>query len=145
MTVSGYCSQRVILHGLSAAVILWTLLSGFLVAGFGVFSPLKEPVAFLNISLTTVFIPFYVRRLFLFFTVVGYIGAVIVHQTGEQPVLGKLSLRPCGKSADQSGERADADNDYIWAQSCPPHVSGNLGHWKHQWWDRSMRRLPLQH
>ena len=109
MTVSGYCRQRVILYWLSAAVILWTLLSGFLVAGFGVFTPLKEPVAFFSILLTTVFIPFYVGRLFLFFTVVGYIGAVIVHETGEQPVLGKLSLRPCGKSADQSGERADAD------------------------------------
>ena len=182
MTVSGYCRQRVILHWLSAAVILWTLLSGFLVAGFGVFAPLKEPVAFFNVSLTTVFIPFYVWRLFLFFThtrfsglrslslvevcalaahaliyilvgavlltgvlmmdrpinvfwlmqipppvsdpqllalfvtvhiwlcvalsllVVGHIAAVIVHETGEQPVLGKMSLRPCGKSADKSVE-----------------------------------------
>ncbi|WP_223541786.1 cytochrome b [Pseudomonas sp. BF-RE-26] len=68
MTVSGYSRLRVLLHWLSAAVILWTLLSGFLVAGFEVSAHIKESVAFFNVSLTTVFIPFYLWRLFLFFT-----------------------------------------------------------------------------
>jgi cytochrome b561 len=74
MTVSGYSRQRVLLHWLSAAVILWTLLSGFFVAGFEVSAHIKESVAFFNVSLTTVFIPFYVWRLFLFFTHTGFSG-----------------------------------------------------------------------
>jgi cytochrome b561 len=74
MTVSGYSRQRVLLHWLSAAVILWTLLSGFLVAGFEVSAHIKESVAFFNVSLTTVFIPFYAWRLFLFFTHTRFSG-----------------------------------------------------------------------
>src|SRR5690349_6671356 len=74
MTVSGYSRQRVLLHWFSAAVILWTLLSGFFVAGFGVSARIKELVAFFNVSLTTVFIPFYVWRLFLFFTHTRFSG-----------------------------------------------------------------------
>lgn len=74
MTVSGYSRQRVLLHWLSAAVILWTLLSGFLVAGFEVSAHIKESVAFFNVSLTTVFIPFYLWRLILFFTHARFSG-----------------------------------------------------------------------
>lgn len=74
MSVSGYSRQRVLLHWLSAAVILWTLLSGFYVAGFEVSAHIKEAVAFFNVSLTTVFIPFYVWRLFLFFTHTRFSG-----------------------------------------------------------------------
>ncbi|EJM94185.1 cytochrome B561 [Pseudomonas sp. GM74] len=74
MSVSSYSRQRVLLHWLSAAVILWTLLSGFLVAGFEVSTHIKESVAFFNVSLTTVFIPFYVWRLFLFFTHTRFSG-----------------------------------------------------------------------
>jgi len=74
MTVSGYSRQRVLLHWLSAAVILWTLLSGFFVAGFGGSAHIKELIAFFNVSLTTVFIPFYVWRLFLFFTHTRFSG-----------------------------------------------------------------------
>ena len=51
MTVSGYSRQRVLLHWLSAAVILWTLLSGFFVAGFEVPAHMKESVAFFNVGL----------------------------------------------------------------------------------------------
>jgi cytochrome b561 len=74
MTVSGYSRRRVLLHWLSAAVILWTLLSGFFVAGFKVSAPIKASVAFVNVSLTTVFIPLYVWRLFLFFTHTRFSG-----------------------------------------------------------------------
>lgn len=74
MTVSGYSRQRVLLHWLSAAVILWTLLSGFFVAGFEVSADIKASVSFFNVSLTTVFIPFYVWRFFLFFTHTRFSG-----------------------------------------------------------------------
>lgn len=66
MTVSGYSRQRVLLHWMSAAVILWTLASGFYVAGVNVSAQVRHWVAFINVSLTTVFIPFFIWRLFIF-------------------------------------------------------------------------------
>ncbi|VVN38391.1 hypothetical protein PS662_05307 [Pseudomonas fluorescens] len=66
MTILGYSTQRVWLHWLSAAVIVWTLASGFFVAWVDVPARAGEWVAFVNVSLTTVFIPFFVWRLFLF-------------------------------------------------------------------------------
>lgn len=66
MTVLGYSTQRVWLHWLSAAVIVWTLISGFYVACVDVSPQVAQWVAFLNVSLTTVFIPFFVWRLFIF-------------------------------------------------------------------------------
>lgn len=66
MTVPGYSTQRVWLHWLSAAVIVWTLISGFYVATVDVSSRVAEWVAFFNVSLTTVFIPFFVWRIFIF-------------------------------------------------------------------------------
>ena len=74
MTVSGYSRQRVLLHWLSAVVILWTLLSGFFVAVFEVSAHIRESVAVFNVSLTTVFIPFYVWRFFLFLTHTRFLG-----------------------------------------------------------------------
>ncbi|WP_367316863.1 cytochrome b/b6 domain-containing protein [Pseudomonas sp. C32] len=68
MTVLVYSTLRVWLHWFSAAVILWTLLSGFFVASVDVSAPIKQSVASFNVSLTTVFIPFFVWRLFLFFS-----------------------------------------------------------------------------
>ena len=66
MTVLGYSTQRVWLHWVSAAVIIWTLVSGFYVAFVDVPARVGERVAFINVSLTTVFIPFFVWRLFIF-------------------------------------------------------------------------------
>ena len=66
MTVSGYSRQRVWLHWLSAVVIIWTLASGFYVASVQVPAQLKQTVALFNVSLTTVFIPFFIWRLFAF-------------------------------------------------------------------------------
>ncbi|MHC8356220.1 cytochrome b [Pseudomonas sp. LB3P81] len=66
MTVLGYSTQRVWLHWLSAAVIVWTLISGFYVASVDVSPRVAQWVAFLNVSLTTVFIPFFVWRLFIY-------------------------------------------------------------------------------
>lgn len=66
MKTSGYSAQRVWLHWLSAAVIIWTLVSGFSVASFELPVGIEQSVAFVNVSLTTVFIPFFVWRLFIF-------------------------------------------------------------------------------
>ncbi|WCM51785.1 cytochrome b/b6 domain-containing protein [Pseudomonas sp. WJP1] len=66
MMVSDYSRQRVLLHWISAAVILWALASGFYVAGMDVSSQVKHLVAFINVSLTTAFIPVFVWRLFIF-------------------------------------------------------------------------------
>ncbi|MGF6327411.1 cytochrome b561 [Pseudomonas sp. BS3782 TE3695] len=66
MSVMGYSRQRVWLHWLSAAVIIWTLASGFYVACVEMPVRVSEWVAFMNVSLTTVFIPFFAWRLFIF-------------------------------------------------------------------------------
>jgi len=66
MKVSGYSGQRVLLHWLSAAVILWTLVTGFYVASVDVTARVANWVSFVNVSLTTLFIPFFVWRLALF-------------------------------------------------------------------------------
>ncbi|MBV6824400.1 cytochrome b/b6 domain-containing protein [Pseudomonas sp. PD9R] len=66
MKNSGYSRQRVLLHWLSAVVILWTLASGFYVTGIEVSAGVKYWVGFINVSLTTVFIPFFVWRLCIF-------------------------------------------------------------------------------
>jgi cytochrome b561 len=66
MTVLGYSRQRVLLHWISAMVIVWTLASGFYAAGIDVPAPIKHRVAFINVSLTTVFIPVFFWRLFIF-------------------------------------------------------------------------------
>jgi cytochrome b561 len=66
MSVSGYCNKRVLLHWISALVIVWTLMSGFYVAGNEVTEQTKHWVAFFNVSLTTVFIPVFVWRFCIF-------------------------------------------------------------------------------
>jgi cytochrome b561 len=66
MKALGYSTQRVWLHWLSAAVIVWTLISGFYVATVDVSPRINQWVSFLNVSLTTVFIPFFVWRLCVF-------------------------------------------------------------------------------
>jgi cytochrome b561 len=78
MTVSGYCKKRVLLHWISAVVIVWTLISGFYVAGNEVSERMKHWVAFFNVSLTTVFIPFFVWRFCLFVAHARYIRVSIL-------------------------------------------------------------------
>ncbi|WP_263859470.1 cytochrome b [Pseudomonas sp. MWU13-2105] len=62
-----YSRTRIFLHWLSAAVILWALITGFYVALFDTPVVLKETVGFFNVSITAVFIPFFVVRVFLCF------------------------------------------------------------------------------
>lgn len=56
------------LHWISAFIILWTLVSGFYVAYVPVPVVIKEWVGSLNVSLTTVLIPLFAWRLWLFFS-----------------------------------------------------------------------------
>lgn len=67
MKTSSYTGAQKFLHGLSAIIIVWALASGFYVSLFDVSLPVKQWVAFLNVSLTTVFIPFFLVRFYLSF------------------------------------------------------------------------------
>ncbi|WP_458129067.1 cytochrome b [Pseudomonas sp. Z2-11] len=63
-----YSKPRVLLHWISAFIILWTLASGFYVAYVPVPVFIKQWIGSLNVSLTTVLIPLFVWRLWLFFS-----------------------------------------------------------------------------
>ncbi|MBT2338204.1 MULTISPECIES: cytochrome b [Pseudomonas] len=77
-----YSGRRVLLHWLSAVIILWALASGFYVAYYPVSAATEHWVGSLNVSLTTLFIPVFAWRLWLF---VSELGA------GE-PVTNRLAL-----------------------------------------------------
>ncbi|EPJ96407.1 MULTISPECIES: cytochrome b [Pseudomonas] len=62
-----YSRRRVLLHWVSAAIILWALVSGFYVAFNPVSASTEQWIGSLNVSLTTLFIPFFVWRACLFF------------------------------------------------------------------------------
>lgn len=60
--VEKYCWEQVLLHWLSAAIILWVLISGFYVAYADVPDVVFARVAWVNVSLTTVYIPIFALR-----------------------------------------------------------------------------------
>lgn len=62
-----YSRRRVLLHWVSAAIILWALVSGFYLAFNPVSASTEQWVGSLNVSLTTLFIPLFVWRACLFF------------------------------------------------------------------------------
>jgi cytochrome b561 len=62
-----YSKRRVLLHWLSAVIILWALMSGFYVAYIPVSASTAHWVGSLNVSLTTLLIPFFLWRAWLFF------------------------------------------------------------------------------
>lgn len=66
MMLPVYSKQQMLLHWVSAAVILWTLVTGFYVANINVANDTKQWVAGVNVSLTTLFIPVFCWRLVLF-------------------------------------------------------------------------------
>lgn len=57
-----YCWQQILLHWVSAVVILWALVSGFYVSGFTVEPATARWVGFVNVGLTTLFIPVFLLR-----------------------------------------------------------------------------------
>lgn len=65
MRNSSYSVWQKFLHWFSAVIIIWALGSGFYVSLFQVSLEVKEWVAFVNVSLTTVFLPFFALRLYL--------------------------------------------------------------------------------
>ncbi|TFY89848.1 cytochrome b/b6 domain-containing protein [Pseudomonas kairouanensis] len=62
-----YTPAQVVLHWVSAVVILWTLVSGFYVAVFDVVATTKEWVGFVNVSLTSLYIPVFILRVYYSF------------------------------------------------------------------------------
>ncbi|QHF42642.1 hypothetical protein PspS35_02135 [Pseudomonas sp. S35] len=64
MKTSRYSTMQKGLHWVSAAVILWSLLSGFYVAVFTVPAAVKAWVGFFNVSLTALYIPVFVLRVY---------------------------------------------------------------------------------
>ncbi|WP_297845098.1 cytochrome b/b6 domain-containing protein [Pseudomonas sp.] len=60
-----YSKLMVLLHWVSALVICWALISGFYTGLFPVKPEVKQWVAFLNISITTLFIPVFILRLYV--------------------------------------------------------------------------------
>jgi cytochrome b561 len=65
MRTTGYSPGQVLLHWLSAGVILWALLSGFYVSVVDVLPQTKAWVGFVNVSLTALFIPVFAVRVYL--------------------------------------------------------------------------------
>ncbi|MGF6098980.1 cytochrome b [Pseudomonas sp. 18175] len=59
-----YTPVQIVLHWISAAVILWAMLSGFYVALFDVAPVTKAWVGFVNVSLTSLYIPVFVLRVY---------------------------------------------------------------------------------
>ena len=68
MNTSIYSTSQKLLHWVSAIIILWALLSGFCVAMFTVPASVKAWVGFFNVSLTTLYIPVFVLRVFISFS-----------------------------------------------------------------------------
>lgn len=62
-----YTPSQVVLHWISAVIILWVLISGFYVAIFEVSRATKDRVGFVNVSLTTLYIPVFILRIYCSF------------------------------------------------------------------------------
>ena len=68
MRTAEYSMGQKLLHWVSAVIILWSLLSGFYVAVLTVPAPIKAWVGFFNVSLTTLYIPIFVLRVYCSFS-----------------------------------------------------------------------------
>lgn len=62
MQARKYAWQQILLHWVSALVIIWVLLSGFYVAHLNVTPTTFHLVAFVNVAMTTLFIPIFLLR-----------------------------------------------------------------------------------
>ncbi|HBT4794287.1 TPA: cytochrome b [Klebsiella quasipneumoniae subsp. similipneumoniae] len=66
MKENKYAWQQVVLHWISAVVIIWATVTGFWVAFSDASPKMKAWVGFFNVSLTTVFIPLFILRIYYF-------------------------------------------------------------------------------
>ncbi|MDH0730838.1 cytochrome b/b6 domain-containing protein [Pseudomonas sichuanensis] len=62
MQVEKYRWQQALLHWVSAVLILWLLISGFVIAHLDVASRTFDLVAFANVALSTLYIPVFLLR-----------------------------------------------------------------------------------
>lgn len=60
-----YTNLHKMLHWLSAMIILWALTGGFYASHASSASPLKDWMSYVNISLTTMYIPVYFSRIYV--------------------------------------------------------------------------------
>lgn len=67
MKNSSYCWQQKVLHWVSAAVILWILMSGFWLAFGGARGAAYHAVASFNVALGTLYIPVFLLRCWFLF------------------------------------------------------------------------------
>ncbi|MDN0112170.1 cytochrome b [Yersinia mollaretii] len=63
-----YSWQQVVLHWVTAVIIIWATITGFYVGLFNVAPELKALIAFVNVSMTTLLIPVFIVRLYFYFT-----------------------------------------------------------------------------
>lgn len=59
-----YSPVQVLLHWISAIVIIWAMTSGFYIFLGNTSEHVKEFVGFINVSVTTLFIPFFALRIY---------------------------------------------------------------------------------
>lgn len=71
-----YTWQQIILHWISAVVILWALISGFYVALVPVSFEVKNIVSFVNVSVTALFTPVFCVRWYYRYTTAQSIDAM---------------------------------------------------------------------
>jgi len=58
-----YSWQQIALHWLSAIIIIWAMITGFYITLFEPALEHKQWVAWVNVSLTTLYIPFFILRI----------------------------------------------------------------------------------
>lgn len=76
---SNYTRTRILLHWLSAIIILWTSITGFLSSRFSPHSPLREFFDTINPQITTLFIPFFIWRAVLYLRALPWSGWSHLH------------------------------------------------------------------
>ena len=80
MQIQKYCWQQILLHWVSAMVIIWALISSFYVAHVNVTPATLEQVAFINVAMTSLFIPLMLL----------HIAAVVLHESCGHRVLRRM-------------------------------------------------------
>lgn len=90
--ISKYSRPRVFLHWLSAIVIIWATISGFWVGMSNPSPTIKNWVGCFNVSLTTLFIPFFVIRLYYAFSSVKPEDDLLTKKEEKLAFIGHLAL-----------------------------------------------------